>query len=453
MENGEKYMQKVGMKEGRVSRTQYLFFQVYNNTKKCCWSISVPRECIGLSRILLEYPYSYFLPLLSCFQCMVTIIVCHIFSVSLSHLPYYKLFLPFTYFLTIHSPEKYIYMFGLLLSWVLFTLSIPMLYHLLFYHLPQPLEVWVTPRYSKIGELIASRGDSVNGLDTEIGSPNCQLEESQQTSNTINRRNERCPAEEYCTEKEAVINAEYEANDLNSANLIRVKQGVFHRAIATWTLRVIFISLSLAVFFAFSALIFPFGLNLRRVIFNDAGASSGILYLLFNALLNISPSNLFVFFSFIHVLLISIYVFTYKRPVISRLSRLLKMGCSIVMVLIILTRSISTFILSHYYMNKFRSGRLFNDNYPNLNSFLADFNIKMKANHSFYVRMALASSSQYLFLFTAMVFISSYSLDIHQLHLSSINAFKSTEDSESYSLIRRGVDIVSNQDEKESFLY
>ncbi|KAJ1606211.1 transmembrane domain-containing protein [Cryptosporidium canis] len=453
MENGEKYMQKVGMKEGRVSRTQYLFFQVYNNTKKCCWSISVPRECIGLSRILLEYPYSYFLPLLSCFQCIVTIIVCHIFSASLSHLPYYKLFLPFTYFLTIHSPEKYIYMFGLLLSWVLFALSIPMLYHLLFYHLPQPLEVWVTPRYSKIGELIASRGDSVNGLDTEIGSPNGQFEESQQTSNTINRRNERCPAEEYCTEKEAVINAEYEASDLNSANLIRVKQGVFHRAIATWTLRVIFISLSLAVFFAFSALIFPFGLNLRRVIFNDAGASSGILYLLFNALLNISPSNLFVFFSFIHVLLISIYVFTYKRPVISRLSRLLKMGCSIVMVLIILTRSISTFILSHYYMNKFRSGRLFNDNYPNLNSFLADFNIKMKANHSFYVRMALASSSQYLFLFTAMVFISSYSLDIHQLHLSSINAFKSTEDSESYSLIKRGVDIVSNQDEKESILY
>lgn len=443
------------MKEGRVSRTQYLFFQVYNNTKRCCWSISVPRECIGLSRILLEYPYSYFLPLLSCFQCMITIIICHIVSASLSHLPYYKLFLPFTYFLTIHSPEKYIYMFGLLLSWILFALSIPMLYHLLFYHLPQPLEVWVTPRYSRMGELVVSRGNSVSGLNAEGGDPGCQLDENQQIPSKINRRNERCPAEDYCMESEAVLDVadEYETNNLNPASLIRVKQGVFHRAIATWTLRATFFSLSFAVFFAFSALIFPFGLNLKRVIFNETGASSGIIYLLFNALLNISPSNLFVFFSFTHALLISIYVFVYRRPVVSRLSRLLKVGCSTLMVLIILVRSISTFVLSHYYMNKFRSGRLFNDNYPNLNSFLADFNIKMKANHSFYIRMALASSSQYLFLFIIMVFISSYSLDIHQLHLSSINAFKSTEDSESYSLIRRGGDFVSNNDEKDSILY
>ncbi|KAH8585049.1 uncharacterized protein ELE39_001000 [Cryptosporidium sp. chipmunk genotype I] len=456
MENGEKYIQKVGMKEGRVSRTQYLFFQVYNNTKRCCWSISIPRECIGLSRILLEYPYSYFLPLLSCFQCIMTIIVCHIFSAVLSHLPYYKLFLPFTYFLTIHSPEKYIYMFGMLFSWVLFVLSIPMLYHLLFYHLPQPLEVWVTPRYSRIGELMADREDSNNGLNSEKGSHNYNIEDNQKRTlnTTSNRRNERCPAEDYCAESEAFLDVdEYETGKLGSVNLIRVKQGVFHRAIATWTLRITFFSLSFAIFFAFSALIFPFGLNLRRVIFNDVGASSGILYYIFNALLSISPSNLFVFFTFIHALLISIYVFVYRRPVISRLSRILKMSCSALMVLIILVRSISTFIISHYYMNKFRSGRLFNDNYPNLNSFLADFNIKMKANHSFYIRMALASSSQYLFLFVTMVFISSYSLDIHQLHLSSINAFKSTEESESYSLIKRGGDFVSNNDEKDSILY
>ncbi|CUV05034.1 unnamed protein product [Cryptosporidium hominis] len=456
MENGEKYIQKVGMKEGRVSRTQYLFFQVYNNTKRCCWSISIPRECIALSRILLECPYSYFLPLLSCFQCIITVTVCHIFSAALSHLPYYKLFLPFTYFLTIHSPEKYIYIFGLLFSWVLFVLSIPMLYHLLFYHLPQPLEVWVTPRYSRIGELMANMENSANEFDSEKGSHNYYMEHNQKKmlNKTISRRNERCPAEDYCTENETFLNVdEYEANNFGSTNLIRVKQGVFHRAIATWNLRITFFSLSLAIFFAFSALIFPFGLNLRRVIFNDIGTSSGTLYYFANALLSISPSNLFAFFTFIHALLISIYVFIYRRPVISRLSRILKMSCSAIMVIIILIRSISTFILSHYYMNKFRSGRLFNDNYPNLNSFLADFNIKMRANHSFYIRMALASSSQYLFLFVTMVFISSYSLDIHQLHLSSINAFKSTEESESYSLIKRGGDFVSNNDEKDGILY
>lgn len=453
MENGEKCIQKVGMKEGRVSRTQYLFFQVYNNTKRCCWSISIPRECIGLSRILLEYPYSYFLPLLSSFQCILTITICHIFSAALSHLPYYKLFLPFTYFLTIHSPEKYIYMFGLLFSWTLFVSSIPMLYHLLFYHLPQPLEVWVTPRYSRICELMANKEDVTNVLDSDKKTNNHYSEENKKSLNKIIRRNERCPAEDYCPESETVLDIdEYETNDLGSVNLIRVKQGVFHRAIATWTLRITFFSLSFAVFFAFLALIFPFGLNLRRVIFYEVGASSGIYYL-FNALLNISPSNLFVFFSFIHALLISIYVFVYKRPVISRLSRLLKIGCSVFMVIIILIRSIFTFIFSHYYMNKFRSGRLFNDNYPNLNSFLADFIIKMKANHSFYIRMALSSSSQYLFLFVIMVFISSYSLDVHQLHLSSINAFKSTEESESYSLIKRGEDFVSNNDEKDSVLY
>ncbi|OII70827.1 uncharacterized protein cubi_00972 [Cryptosporidium ubiquitum] len=454
MENGEKYIQKVGMNEGRVSRTQYLFFQVYNNTKRCCWSISIPRECIGLSRILLEYPYSYFLPLFSCFQCILTIIICHLFSAALSHLPYYKLFLPFTYFLTIHSPEKYIYMFGLLSSWILFVLSVPMLYHLLFYHLPQPLEVWVTPQYSRIGDFMANREDGNNIFDSEKGNHNYYFEGNQKNTNKINRRNERCLAEEYCTESETMLDIdEYETNNLSSPNLIRVKQGVFHRAIATWTLRITFFSLSFAVFFAFLALIFPFGLNLRRIIFSEVGASSGILYYLFNALLSISPSNLFIFFSFIHALLISIYVFVYRRPVISRLSRLLKIGCSAFMVIIILIRSISTFIISHCYMNKFRSGRLFNDNYPNLNSFLADFIIKMKANHSFYIRMAFSSSSQYLFLFVIMVFISSYSLDIHQLHLSSINAFKSTEDSGSYSLIKRGEDFVSNNDEKESILY
>ncbi|KAF7459185.1 putative integral membrane protein [Cryptosporidium felis] len=448
MENGEGYIQKVGMKEARVSRTQYLFFQVYNNTKKCCWNVSVPRECIGFSRILLEYPYSYFLPLLSSFQCILTILVCHITSSALSHLPYYKLFLPFNYFLTIYSPEKYIYMFGLLLSWVFFVLSIPMLYHLLFYHLPQPLEVWVTPRYSRIAPIVP---DTDHSPDTSVqaGGEYSDQDDRLPGIGKALRRHERRLVEEYCLEKEGSGAEDFETNCLGSDSTVRVKQGVFHRAIATWTLRVTFISLSLAVFFGFSALIFPFGLNLRRLFFGEF-TSPGVLFHVASFILGISPSSLFSLFAFIHSILISAYVFAYRRPVISRLSRFLKIGCSVCMVITVLVKSISTFILSRYCMNKLRSARLFNDNYPNLNSFLADFNIKMRANHSFYIRMALTSGSQYFFLFIIMVFVSSYSLDIHQLHLSSINAFKSTEDPESYSLIKRGGDIISYNDDKDS---
>lgn len=451
MENGERYIQKVGVKEGRVSRTQYLFFQVYNNTKRCCWNISIPRECIGLSRLLLEYPYSYFLPLLSCFQCIFTILLSHIISITMSHLPYYKLFLPFTYFLTIYSPEKYIYIFGLLFSWFLFVLSTPMLYHLLFYHLPQPLEVWVTPRYSKLGEYLNYDNNSSNN---EVIHNNELFSITKDQSIKINRRQERCIADEYNVENENILDIEdFEANNMNSNNIVRVKQGVFHRTVATWTLRITFFSLFFAIFFGFSAILFPSGLNLRRLVFNDINNSSNKLYQYICMFFHASPSILFSIFAFIHSLLISIYVFIYKRPVISRLSRILKIGCSICLTIIILLKSIFTFIFSHYYINKFRNGRLFNDNYPNLNSFLADFNIKMKANHLFYIRMALTSSSQYLFLFFIMIFISSYSLDIHQLHLSSINAFKSMEDSETYSLIKRSRDFVSNQDDKEGSIF
>ncbi|KAH8739162.1 hypothetical protein FG386_001029 [Cryptosporidium ryanae] len=595
MENGDKYIQRVGVKEGRVSRTQYLFFQVYNNTKRCCWNISIPRECISLSRILLEYPYSYFLPLLSCFQCIFTILVCHIISFSLKHLPYHKLFIPFTYFLTINSPEKYIYMFGLILSWLFFVSSTPMLYHLLFYHLPQPLEVWVTPRYSKLGDSVNKEGEAfltrsnfvnetfthggniqqiktlndnslgnpkeaiINVIDvcndnnlTGVSSTEKNIKSVDQShNNTMNgasRRQERCIVDEYTLDDKGNYFEEYEPGNINTKEVIRVKQGVFHRLIATWTLRLTFLSLSIGIFFGFFAIIFPFGFNFKKLLHYDqtaiggningrllgaatvsgsgingigvgsatpSGVSSvggsiisstavgvgfggtnihvpggirgssgadnagggsnnglggigvggagagGILntnltlfvYKYLALLLKISPSSIFVFFTFIHALLISIYVYIYRRPVISRLSRTLKIGCSISLVSIVFIRLILKLASPLFYVSKTRSSRLFNDNYPNLNSFLADFNIKLKSNNLFYFKMAITSDFQYLFLFIIMVFVSTYSLDIHQLHLSSINAFKSNEDSDTYSsLIKRG-EFPLNNEEKDSLQY
>ncbi|KAH7649507.1 hypothetical protein FG379_001133 [Cryptosporidium bovis] len=582
MENGDKYVQRVGVKEGRVSRTQYLFFQVYNNTKRCCWNISIPRECIGLSRILLEYPYSYFLPLFSCFQCIFTILACHIISFSLKHLPYYKLFIPFTYFLTINSPEKYIYMFGLILSWFFFVSSTPMLYHLLFYHLPQPLEVWVTPGYSKLGgslnkeseafltrnnfvnETFTNRGntqqqrilnnDFLNNAKEAILNPNdvCNNHNFINVNNTensktidgnqnnnlngANRRQERCIIDEYSLDDKDNYFEEYESGGINTNEIIRVKQGVFHRLVATWTLRITFLSLSIGLLFGFFAIIFPFGFNFKRLLnYDPAGmggnihggllgttvvssASSGgigvgsstvsaatagfgetsiyvpggvrgssisdniggglskvssnnsnnlgvggnngllnsnfafFIYKYLVIFLKISPSSLFIFFIFVHALLISVYVYMYRRPVISRLSRTLKIGCSISLVSIVLIRLILRFASPLFFVSKSKNYRLFNDNYPNLNSFLADFNIKLKSNHLFYFKMAIASDFQYLFLFIIMVFISTYSLDIHQLHLSSINAFKSNEDSDTYSLIKRG-EFPLNNEEKDSLQY
>ncbi|OII77862.1 hypothetical protein cand_039010 [Cryptosporidium andersoni] len=426
MNHGDRYGLKGGAKDARLSRTQILLFQMYYNTRRCCWNFSTPRECIRFSRILLDCPYTYMLPLIASIQSILTLILCHILANKLSHLPYKGIFIPFIHFLTIYYPERSIFVFGYLIGWLLFVSSIPMLYHLLYYHLPQPLEVWVPKDIESLynndlGEIKEYQGD----LET--------LDDYQDNLEDNLSVNDPFIANDYIYNQIEQVN---EYNLTNGKNTIVAKQGVLHRTIATIMLKTAFICLTISVLFAFLSIFFPFGLNFKRL-FASKSTKYTMKFIIeyIDTIFFVSPSLFFNIFGFFHCLIISIYVIVYKRPVITLTSKLIKIYCCSVMVIVAFARSVFVFIIVYCDFPS-TTNQYFQTNYWDASSLLSDFSDIIEQDWMFYLRMSIGSISQLIIFITMMIFTASYSLDIYQLHKSSSLSFGINEDSEKSLIFR-----------------